>query len=198
MTSASTSSNLFDERIVRRRRASREAGAADELEIGRAQVADEAHRVIRHRRVAPIGDGRLGEGLIRVRRGGLVLGAAHDDAGVRFPDHVQQHVGILLLRRLRAVALGIGVRRHVKRIVLQHLVDMAADVDGELRIDFVEDVLAVEQRPHFADCLIAHPGDDAADVVRAPCRLRGACPTSPAGCAAACSRWRSTRPPPDS
>ena len=41
--------------------------------------------------------------------------------------------------------------------------DVAGDVLGELGIDLVEHVLAVEQRPHLADRLVADPGDDAAD-----------------------------------
>ena len=45
------------------------------------------------------------------------------------------------------------------------LVDVALDILGEARIDLVEDVLAVPQRPHLADGLVADAGDDAADVV---------------------------------
>ena len=80
------------QRIIRRRRAPGKARAADEFEVGRAQIADEADRVIRQRGVSPIGDGRLDERLIGVRRGGLVFRAAHHDAGVGLLDDVQQHV----------------------------------------------------------------------------------------------------------
>ncbi len=48
-------------------------------------------------------------------------------------------------------------------LTVEHRVDMRADIGRELRIDFVEHVLAVEEGPHFADGFIAHPSDDAAD-----------------------------------
>ena len=38
------------------------------------------------------------------------------------------------------------------------------DVLGEARIDLVQDVLAVRQRPHLADGLISDAGNDAANV----------------------------------
>ena len=37
---------------------------------------------------------------------------------------------------------------------------------GETRIDLVQDVLAVPQRPHLADRLVADARDDAADLGR--------------------------------
>ena len=37
---------------------------------------------------------------------------------------------------------------------------------AEPRVDLVEHVLAVEERPHLADGLVADAGDDAADVVQ--------------------------------
>ena len=40
------------------------------------------------------------------------------------------------------------------------------DVLGEVRIDLVEHVLAVEERPHLADRLVADARDHAADVVK--------------------------------
>jgi hypothetical protein len=42
---------------------------------------------------------------------------------------------------------------------------MRADICRELRIDFVENMLAVEQGPHFADRFIAHSSNDAADCL---------------------------------
>ena len=132
---------------------------------GRAHVDDEAERVVGQLVVAPVGNGRLHERLVRVGRRGLVLGAAHDDAVVRLANQMQQHVGVLILRALGAVALGIRVGGHVERVGVQHPVDVARDVLGELRVDLVEDVLAVVERPHLADRLVADPDDDAAQVV---------------------------------
>ena len=43
--------------------------------------------------------------------------------------------------------------------------DVLGDVRGERRVDLVQHVLPVEQRPHLADGLVAHPGDHAAGVV---------------------------------
>ena len=42
---------------------------------------------------------------------------------------------------------------------------MVTDIGRELRVDLVQHVLAVEQRPHLADRLVADPGHDAADVL---------------------------------
>ena len=81
----------------------------------RAHVDDEADRVLGQLRVAPVGDRRLREGLVGVGRGGLVLRAAHDDAVVGLAHDVQQHVGVLILRALGAVALRIGVGGDVER-----------------------------------------------------------------------------------
>ena len=113
--------------------------------------------------VAPVGDGGLGEGLIGVGGRGLELCAAHHDAGIAFLDDVQQHVRILLLRRLGTVALGIGVRGDVEGVSLEHQIDVLLDVLGEAGIDFRQHVPAVEERPHLADGFVAHPGDDPAD-----------------------------------
>ena len=79
---------------------------------------------------------------------------------------MQQHVRILILRRLGAIALRIRVGGDVKRIPLQHGVDVMADICGELRVDFVEHVLPIEQRPHFTHRFVAHAGDDAADGIQ--------------------------------
>ena len=78
--------------------------------------------------VAPVGDGGLDEGLVGVGRRGLVLRAAHDDAGIGLLHHVQQHVGVLVLRALGAVALRIGVGGDVERIRAQHPLHVPADV----------------------------------------------------------------------
>ncbi len=43
--------------------------------------------------------------------------------------------------------------------------DMAADVFGETRVDIVEQILPIEERPHFPHGLIADAGDDPADIV---------------------------------
>jgi hypothetical protein len=104
------------ERIVGRRAAAGEAGAADMLQTRRVHRADEAHRIVRQLVVAPVGDGRLDEGLVGIGGRRLVLGAAHDDAGIRLLHDMQQHVGVLLLRPARAVALGIGVGRDVEDV----------------------------------------------------------------------------------
>ena len=79
---------------------------------------------------------------------------------------MQQHVRILLLRRLGAIAFRVGVGRDVEGIAMQDLADVIANVLRELRIDFVENVLPVEQRPHLADCLVADAGDDAANFLQ--------------------------------
>jgi hypothetical protein len=42
---------------------------------------------------------------------------------------------------------------------------VALDVLGEARIDLVEHIGAVVERPHLADRLVAHADHDAADVV---------------------------------
>ena len=142
-----------------------EPGPADVLETGRVHGADETERVLGVLLVAPVRDRRLDERLVGVRRGGLVLGPAHDDAGVGLPDRVQQHVGVLIARVLGAVTLGVGVGGDVERIVLDHEVDVPADVLGKARVDLVQHVLAVVERPHLARGLVAHPGDHAADLV---------------------------------
>ena len=79
------------QRIVARRRTSREAGAADVLHTRRIHLDDAAKGIFRQFGIAPVGDGGLEEGLIGVGRGGFVLGAADDDALVRLPHHMHQH-----------------------------------------------------------------------------------------------------------
>ena len=131
----------------------------------RAHVRDEADGVLRQLGAAPVADRRLHERLVRVRRGRLELRAADDDAVVVLADDPKQHVRILILRSLRAVALRVGVRRHVERVADLGAPDVRADVLRELRIDLVQHVLTVEERPHLADRLVADAGHDAADVV---------------------------------
>jgi hypothetical protein len=157
---------LVTQRVIGRRRAPGKAGTADHLDIFVSEVTDEAYSVVRVLVVTgPVGDGRLGKRLVGVSGGGFELGAAHHDAGIGFTDHVQQHVRILLLRRPRAVALGVCIRRHLERILRQQLVDVSANVIGKLRIDLVEHCLGVVQRPHFTNGFITDAGDHAADVV---------------------------------
>jgi hypothetical protein len=78
---------------------------------------------------------------------------------------MHHHVGVLILRRLGAVALGIGIGRDMEDVGLDHALDMAGDVLGELRVDLVEDIASVIQRPHLAHGLIAHARDDAANIL---------------------------------
>ena len=78
---------------------------------------------------------------------------------------MQQHVGVLVLRPLRAVALGVGVGRDVERVGAERALDVRLDVLREARIDLVQHLPAVVERPHLADRLVADADDDAADVV---------------------------------
>src|SRR5262249_22624662 len=121
-------------RVVLDRTTASEAVAAYELQIGRAELADEADRVVRQFRVAPIGDRGLSECLIGVGRRSLVFRTAHDDSGVGLLDNMEQHVGILLLRSLRAVAFWIGVSRNVESVALDHSGHVSTDVLCKLRI----------------------------------------------------------------
>ncbi len=98
------------------------------LDSGSVHLGDEADRVVRKLLVAPVADGRLHEGLVRIGGRGLELGAANDDAVVRLADDVEEHVRVLLLRALRAVAFGVGVGRDVKGIERGGAVDVVADV----------------------------------------------------------------------
>ena len=68
-------------------------------------------------------------------------------------------------RALGPVTLGIGIGRYVEGIVVDGTRDVRSDVLRKLRIDLVQHVLAVEQRPHLADGLVADPGDDTFDIV---------------------------------
>ena len=149
---------VVGERVVRRWLAAGEAGAADVLHPRLAHLDDEPDRVIRELVVAPVGDGRFHERLVGIRRRGFVLGPAHHDAVLGLAHHMQQHVRVLILRPLGAVALGIGIGRDMERIGAHRIGDMVANVLREARIDLVEHVLAVEERPHLADGLVARPG----------------------------------------
>ena len=135
------------------------------LDAGPAHVGDESDGVVRQLVIAPVADRRLDEGLVGIRCRGLVLGAAHHDAGIGLLHDVEQHVRVLLLRPLRPISLRIGVRRHVERICRQRPHDVALDILAELRIDLVQHRLAVPQRPQLADRLVAHAHHDAAHLV---------------------------------
>jgi hypothetical protein len=80
-------------------------------------------------------------------------------------DDMQKHIGVLLLRPLRSVALGVGIGRDVKRVEPHDAIDMSADVFRKGGIGLVQNILPVEQRPHLADGLVADPSYDAADLV---------------------------------
>jgi len=58
---------------------------------------------------------------------------------------MHHHVRVLILRALRAVALGIGVRRDVEEVVLQNAADVPVDIVAEARIDLAQHLAAVEQ-----------------------------------------------------
>jgi hypothetical protein len=68
---------------------------------------------------------------------------------------MKEHVGILLLWGLRPVALGIGIRRDVERILANDPGYVIPDVLGKLRIDLVKYVLAIEKGPHFTNGFVA-------------------------------------------
>ena len=135
------------------------------LDARPTHVGDEPDGVVRQLVVTPVGDRRLDEGLVGIGRRGFILGSAHHDARIGLLHHVQQHVRILLLWPLGAVALRIGVRRHVERVDGQRPHDVALDIRAELRVDLVQHRLAVPQRPQLADRLVAHAHHDAADLV---------------------------------
>jgi hypothetical protein len=153
------------QRVVVRTAPVGEGGPADVLDPRRTHVGEEADRVVAEDLVVPVTDGRLDKRLIGVGRRGLELGPAHHDPVVGLTDHVQQHVGVLVLRSDRTVAFRVGVGRDVKRVEQLRAPDMMGDVLGELGIDLVQYVLPVEQRPHLADRLVTHPGDHAAGFV---------------------------------
>ena len=135
------------------------------LDARGAHVGQEADRVVGQDLVVPLADGRLHERLIGVGRRSLELGPAHHDAVVGLADHVQQHVGVLVLRPQRPFALRVGVGRDVERVEQLRAPDVVRDVLGERGVDLVQHVLPVEQRPHLADRLITYPGNHAAGVV---------------------------------
>ena len=141
-----------------------EPAPAQKLKPRRTQIADKADGIIRQFRIAPIGNRRLGKGLIGVSRCGFVFGAAHDDTGVGFLDHMQQHVGVLILRRFGPVAFWVRIGRHVKRIALQDFANVRFDILGKLRIDFVQNICAIKQGPHLAHGFVANSRNHACDV----------------------------------
>ena len=98
--------------------------------------------------------------MVRVSRRRLVFGATHDDPRIRLLHGVEQHVRILVLRRFRAVALRISVRRDMEGIAAQNPLDVVTDILREARVDLVQYVLPIEQRPHLANRLVADASDD--------------------------------------
>jgi hypothetical protein len=78
---------------------------------------------------------------------------------------MQKHVGILLLRPLRSIAIGVRIGQDMKRVQPDDAIDVAADVFRKDRIDLVH-VLPVEQRPHLANGLVADPRHDTTDIVK--------------------------------
>ena len=134
-------------------------------DAGRAHLDHEPDRVVGELGVAPVADCRFDERLVGVRRCRLELGPAHDDPAVGLAGDVQQHIGILVLGAARAIALRVGVGRHMERVAQLGVPDVGADVLGEGGIDVVQDVLPVVERPHLADRLVTHAGDDAAEIV---------------------------------
>ena len=125
------------ERVIGGAGSAGKARAAEVLDPRRPHFDDAADRVIRQLLVGPAGDCRLQERLVGVGCGGLVFGAAQDDPGIGFPDDMHHHVGVLILRALRAVALWIGIGRDVKNILLQHPTDVPIDIVAKARIDLV-------------------------------------------------------------
>ena len=79
---------------------------------------------------------------------------------------MQQHIGVLILRTLGPIALRISVGRDVKGIFLFDALDVPFDVGAELRIDLVEHIGAIVQRPHLPDRLVTHASDNAADLAQ--------------------------------
>ncbi len=79
---------------------------------------------------------------------------------------MQQHVRVLILWPLGSVSLGIGIRGDMERIGSYRIGHMVPYVFREARIDFVEHILPVEQRPHLANGLVTDPGHDAVNIVQ--------------------------------
>ncbi len=107
------------------------------LDARSAHVGEEADRVIAQDLVVPFADGRLYERLIGVGGRGLELCAPHDDAIVGLARHVQQNVGVLVLRPESTVALRVGVGRDVERVEQLRTADVTGDVRRESRVDLV-------------------------------------------------------------
>ena len=53
----------------------------------------------------------------------------------------------------------------MKRIVVNRLANMVPDIGREAGVDFVEDILAIVKRPHFANGFIADSRHDAAKII---------------------------------
>ena len=91
---------LVRQRIIPLGRAAGKAGAADVFHARRIHFHDAAQGIFGKLGIAPVGDGWLQESLIGIGRSGFIFGAANDDAGIGFLDHMDQHVRVLLLGRL--------------------------------------------------------------------------------------------------
>src|SRR4029077_2815774 len=55
--------------------------------------------------------------------------------------------------------------RDVEYVLLEHPADVALDIIAKPRVDLVQYVAAVLERPHLADRLVADAGQDSADVI---------------------------------
>ena len=74
--------------------------------------------------------------IVGISRCGLKLGPTDNDTLVGFLDNMQQHVGILILRGLGPIPLGVRVGRDMKRILVDDPVNMVrknAPQDGGRR-----------------------------------------------------------------
>jgi hypothetical protein len=55
--------------------------------------------------------------------------------GIGFLDHVQQHVRVLVLRRLGPVTLGVGIGRDMERVARDDGMNVVLDILCPLRVD---------------------------------------------------------------
>ncbi len=85
------------ERVVLGRSHAPEPGPADVLDVRIPHVGGKAGGVLQVGLAVPVTDGRLGEGLVGIRRRGFELRSAHHDSTVVLAHDAQQYVGILFL-----------------------------------------------------------------------------------------------------
>ena len=156
---------LVGERIVRGRRAARKARARDVLHAGRAHLDDAADRVVGKLLVGPGADRRLQERLVGIARGGLVFGAAHDDAGSVSLTTCTIMSGSCSCGGIERSPLGSVLAETWNTSVSITPLTWRSMLSAKLRIDLVQHVAAVVERPHLADGLVADAGHHAADVV---------------------------------